>query len=878
MRTPVIFFLSLLILDILSAQDGGQNPRYLDPGLPLEHRVEDLVSRMTLAEKVSQMVYEAAAIPRLQIPAYNWWNECLHGVARAGTATVFPQAIGLAATWNTDLMLKIADVISTEARAKHHDAVRRGERDIYQGLTFWSPNINIFRDPRWGRGQETYGEDPYLTAQMGAAFVRGLQGDDPRYFKAIATPKHYAVHSGPEPQRHEFNAVISNRDLYDTYLPAFEACVREAGAFSVMCAYNRLLGEACCSSPRLLQHILREEWGFAGYVVSDCGAIWDIYKYHNIADNAPQAAAMAVSAGTDLNCGGVYEQSLVEAVEQGLITEAEIDKSVKRLFTARFRLGMFDSPELVKYTGIPIEENDSDEHQALAVRAARESIVLLKNENNLLPLRKGLKRIAVIGPNADSYQMLLGNYHGTPSKYITPLRGIKNKVQDQTEVIFEQGCDLIREETIINNLSSEVLSTDGKPGLRAEYYRNISFEGQPFFTRIDPLNHENWIYGTRTPNLRKESKYAIRWEGSIQAPVSGDYNFIVTGDDGYRLYIDNKLIIEDWAEHPHATMQINQVHFEAGNSYNIRIEYFQNSGRPQLSVQWELLHVDHFQAAVRQAKNTDVVIFIGGISGQLEGEEMEVDFEGFLGGDRTHLRLPKVQRELLKAIHATGTPVVLVLCSGSALSVNWERENIPAIIQLWYPGQAGGTALADVLFGDYNPAGRLPVTYYQSVNQLPPFEDYEMKGRTYRYFRGEPLFPFGFGLSYTKFGYSMLTIPDKAIAGEAIKLSVKVQNTGGIAGDEVVQLYITDLQASVPTPQITLQGFKRIHLEPGESQIVEFTLMPKQLSVIDNESRRVVEPGVFRISVGGALPGSEIASTGCISKEILITGYSYYIR
>ena len=867
----------LLFYHSLYAQGIENRLKYLNPNLTVEKRVNDLVSRMTLKEKVSQMVNNAKAIPRLHIPAYNWWNECLHGVARAGIATVFPQAIGLAATWNTDLMFHIADVISTEARAKHHYFTRKNDRGIFKGLTFWSPNINIFRDPRWGRGQETYGEDPYLTARMGVTFVKGLQGNDPKYFKVISTPKHYAVHSGPEPERHAFNAVIDIRDLYDTYLPSFEACIREAGAYSVMCAYNRFLGEACCGSSLLLKQILRDDWGFEGYVVSDCGAISDILNNHKLVNTAPEAAAIAVKSGTDLNCGRVYDSALIEAVEQELITEEEINEAVKRLFTARFKLGMFDPPEMVKYTQIPIEKNDSEAHRQLSVRAAQESIVLLKNVDDILPLKKNLKRIAVIGPTADSYDMLLGNYNGTPSKYVTPLKGIKNKVSNNIEVIYEPGCNLIEEGAIINNLSSEILIIDGKPGLKAEYFKNRDLKGEPFFTRIDPLKSINWIWGARIPGINRESEFSIRWSGTLIAPATGEFNFRVKGDDGYRLYIDDKIIIEDWTDHEVST-QSNHIHLEKGKPYKIKVEYFRSSGWPQLLVQWELLNIDHFKKAIDLVKSSDVAIFVGGITAQLEGEEMRVDYDGFRDGDRTDLNLPKVQGDLLKVIHSTSTPVVLVLNSGSPLAINWEKENIPAIILIWYPGQEGGTALADVLFGDYNPAGRLPVTFYKSVNQLPPFEDYNMNGRTYRYFEKEPLFSFGYGLSYTKFEYENLTVPNEAQAGDSIKISVEVQNIGKAAGDEVVQLYIKDLVTSIPAPIRSLQGFKRIHLEPGEKRVVEFQLQPKQLAVINEDIQYVIEPGTFEIAVGGLLPGTESPTTEFLIKEMKIVGNPFFIK
>jgi beta-glucosidase len=691
-------------------------PAYQNPALSIPERVEDLVSQMTLAEKISQMVYDAPAIERLGIPKYNWWNECLHGVGRAGIATVFPQAIGLAATWNTDLMSQVAVAISDEARAKHHEAVRQGIREIYTGLTFWSPNINIFRDPRWGRGQETYGEDPYLTARMGVTFVQGLQGDDPHYLKLVATPKHYAVHSGPEHDRHHFDAQVSQRDLYDTYLPAFEACVREGKAVSVMGAYNRVNGEPACASPTLLEKILRGEWRFDGYVVSDCWAISDIYRHHQVVGTAPEAAALAVQAGCDLNCGGTYP-ALVESVAQGLISEETIDHAVKRLFTARFRLGMFDPPEQVPYTQIPYEVNDSPQHRFLALRAAQESIILLKNENDFLPLSKDLKTIAVIGPNADDPEVLLGNYNGTPSSSVTPLAGIRAKVSSGTEVLYAQGCHIINE-----------------------------------------------------------------------------------GTEGY-------------AE------------------------------------------------AVALAERAEVVIFVAGISQLIEGEEDQV--EGVGGGlrskgDRIDLDLPAVQEELLKAVHATGTPVVLVLINGSALAVNWAEAHLRAIVEAWYPGQAGGTAIVDVLFGDYNPAGRLPVTFYKSVTDLPDFNDYRMAGRTYRYFRGQPLYPFGHGLSYTTFAYSDLRLSAGAIQpDQSLGLSVLVQNTGPRAGDEVVQVYVNYINKSTEIPIRQLQGFKRIHLAPGETKTVPFTLTPDQFALVNEQGQRVVEPGTYQLAVGGRQPTAE---------------------
>lgn len=713
-------------------------PVYLDPDRPLDERVDDLVSRLTLEEKVSQMIYASSAIPRLGIPEYNWWNECLHGVAAAGIATVFPQSIGMAASFNDKLLYRVACAISDEARAKHHEFVRHLDRSIFKGLTFWSPNINIFRDPRWGRGQETYGEDPYLTGRMGVAFVKGLQGDHPKYLKVVATPKHYAVHSGPEPMRHSFDAQVSLKDLRETYLPAFKECVKEGKAESIMGAYNRTNGEPCCASPTLLQKILREEWGFEGYVVSDCGAIDDIHKHHKVTSTPEESAALAVNSGCDLNCGRTFE-SLVNAVKQGLISEETIDRAVKRLFRARFRLGMFDPPEKVPYAQIPYEVNDCEEHRELALEMARESMVLLKNEGGLLPLKKDLNAIAVIGPNADELKVLLGNYNGMPSRYVTALEGIRRKVSAGTRVYYAQGCDL--------------------------------------------TNAEDTSWG------------------------------------------------------PRAT---------AG-----------------------------FAEALAAAERAEVVIMCLGLSPDLEGEEGNTP-KSKAGGDRTGLDLPGMQEELLKAVVAVGKPVVLVLFSGSPLAVNWAHENVPAILQAWYPGEEGGTAIADVLFGDYCPGGRLPVTFVKSLEQLPPFTDYSMKGRTYRYMEDEPLYPFGYGLSYTAFEYSNLRLDaDKVPAGQSVTVSVDVTNTGKMAGDEVVQLYLKDLEASVSVPFHELKGFARIRLQPGESKTVSFVITPRQMALIDNDGKCILEPGRFRVTVGGRQPdrrSEELAGTAVLTAEFEVTG------
>jgi len=830
------------------------NPVYQDATLPIGERVAALISQMTLEEKVSQMVFDAPAIERLDIPKYNWWNECLHGVGRAGVATVFPQAIGLAATWNPDLMHQIATVISDEARAKHHEAARRGIREIYTGLTFWSPNINIFRAPRWGRGQETYGEDPYLTAQMGVVFVKGLQGDDPRYLKLVATPKHFAVHSGPESERHHFDAQTDEWDMWETYLPAFEACVKEGKVASVMGAYNRTNGEPCCASPKLLEKILRQEWGFDGYVVSDCGAILDIYAHHKVVDTPEEAAALAVKNGCELNCGGVYP-ALLEAVEQGLISEDIIDRAVKRLFTARFRLGMFDPPEQVPYTQIPYEVVDSPEHRELALRAARESIVLLKNEDNLLPLRRDLESIAVIGPNADNLQVLLGNYSGTPAKAVTPLEGIRKKLSPSAKLYYARGCGLADGvpplEVVPCTCLRPVDADSDESGLTADYYDNPNLEGEPVLHQVDRVIDFIWKDTTPLTGQWGDS-FAVRWTGFLVPPESGVYRLGVNGFSAYSLYLDGELIVDYQGFH-HPVLKIEEVELEAGRFYGLRLACVSQGLDPQVQLLWSLPNINYEARALEAAEKADVVVAVMGLSPVLEGEEMPVDVEGFVGGDRTDIKLPRPQEELLKRVHALGKPVVLVLLNGSALAVNWATKHIPAIVEAWYPGQAGGDALADILFGDCNPGGRLPVTFYQSVDDLPPFEDYDMEGRTYRYFRGEPLFPFGHGLSYTTFEFDNLHVdPPQVQAGGQVAISTDVTNTGDRTGDEVVQLYVRHPDATVPRPIKELKGFKRITLEPGERKIVTFLVHTHQLGYYDEAMCYAVHPGKVGVMVGSS--------------------------
>jgi beta-glucosidase len=851
-------------------------PPYKNPALPFAARVDDLVSRMTLEEKVSQMMNAAPAIPRLGIPQYDWWNEALHGVAFSGVATVFPQAIGLGATFDQPLVNRVASVISEEARAKYNDAQLHGNRARFHGLTFWSPNINIFRDPRWGRGQETYGEDPYLTGRLGVAFVKGLQGDDPRYLKVVATPKHYAVHSGPEPERHRFDADIDERDLRETYLPAFRAAIMEGNATSIMCAYNRTNGEPCCGNTHLLVDVLRGEWGFNGYVVSDCGAIDDIYQRHHFVKTAEEASALAVKRGTDIECGDSY-RALVAAVKQGQVSEAEIDTAVKRLFTARFRLGMFDPPEMVPYASIPFSANDSGEHRKLALETARESMVLLKNDNHTLPLSRNLKSIAVIGPNADEVSVMLGNYNGQPSRATTPLAGIRQHVSPQTTVLHALGTPLT-ELSAVPVPGTMLRGPNGEHGLKAEFFANKNLEGPPVLTRIDNEVNFDWGAGSPAPGIPVD-EFSARWTGKLVPAVSGKYQFGAIADDGVRIYLDGKLIAADWSDHAPTTVT-GEVNLEAGKTYDLKMEYYEDQVGAVAKLAWqppaassEAPEVE----ALKVARQADAVVMVMGLSSRLEGEEMKVTEPGFLGGDRTDIGLPLRQQKLLEGIAATGKPVVLVLLNGSALAVNWANEHVPAIVEAWYPGEEGGTAIADVLFGDYNPAGRLPVTFYKSVADLPPFTDYHMQGRTYRYFKGEPLYPFGFGLSYTTFKYDNLKLSTtKVAAGEGLHVTADVENSGARAGDEVVQLYVSHAGASVPVPIRSLAGINRVSLKVGEKRTVSFTLAPDQLSVIDDRGRRIVEPGQFQVTVGGKQPGfkgyADAATTGVVSARFAVTG------
>lgn len=788
---------------------------------------------MTLEEKVSQMQDNAAAIPRLSIPAYNWWNEALHGVARAGLATVFPQAIGLAATWDTNLQHRIADIISTEARAKYNNAIGHGDHSRYHGLTFWSPNINIFRDPRWGRGQETYGEDPYLTSEMALAFIKGMQGDDPHYFKTIATSKHFAVHSGPEETRHQANVHVSREDLQNTYLYAFRKTLTDDGAYSVMCAYNSVDGEPACANTMLLKNHLRDAWKFRGYVVSDCGAVGDIYKGHHFADSMAEASAKAVKAGTDLDCGTEYK-TLVEAVHKGYIQESEIDQAVERLFTARFRLGMFDPADQVPFSNIGMDQVASAEHIAVALKASEESIVLLKNENGTLPLEKVPGKIAVIGPAADDPDTLLGNYNGTPSHIVTPLEGIQKKFGGTAHIAWAQGS--VYAQSSMALIPESALSPPGtsgsQHGILAEYFDNDTLQGQPALSRVEPRGYFLWaMHDPAVMRVLPNPTFSVRWTTSLRAPVTGDYELGIArpecdscpGSNSVKLFLDNRQVIDEnhRSYAGHQTFR-TKAHLEAGKTYAIKVEYTQQEGGSGVELVWSPPADHMLDQAVTLAKQSDLTILCVGLNSRLEGEESPIDIPGFSHGDRTDIRLPEQQRMLVQQVLGSGKPVIVVLINGSALAVPTIKDRAKAILEAWYGGQEAGTAIANTLSGDNNPAGRLPVTFYQSVDQLPPFTDYSMKGRTYRYFKGTPLFPFGYGLSYSKFSYSE-TVQKDAENGKQ-QISATVTNTSQRAGDEVAQLYLADQSGD-----LQLIGFERIHLQPSEKQTVSFEVDKAEL-------------------------------------------------
>jgi len=863
---------AILALLLIASAAAAQQPApstlpFMNPNLPGDQRADDLIHRLTLEEKVSQMRDRAAAIPRLGIPNYDWWNEGLHGVAVSGYATNFPQVIGMAATWDTALVHRMGETISTEARAKYHQAMRDNDHEMFFGLTFWAPNINIFRDPRWGRGQETYGEDPFLTARMGVAFVTAMQGTDPHYFKLVSTPKHYAVHSGPESTRHRANVDVSPHDLEDTYLPAFRAAVTEAHAQSVMCAYNSIDGAPACANKMLLEDHLRKAWHFDGYVVSDCAAVADVNTGHHFAPDMAHAAALSVKAGTDIECGFAQGQAypaLVDAVHQNLITEAELDTSLHRLFLARIRLGMFDPAGSYPYSRIPFSEVNSAPHRALALQAARESMVLLKNDNQTLPLNPSIKHIAVIGPTAELIQSLQGNYNGTPPQPVYPITGIEKRFAQAT-ITYAQGSSLA--EGLGMPIAHTALHPKSGPGngLTGEYFTSKDLSGTPILTRTDRVINFNWDKVIPIPGLTRND-YSVRWSGTFTPPAPGDYRlgarvnscYACENFETFRLFVDDKLLTDSSGKTGERGAEITSpIHFDDAKPHAIRLEYLHGSGAAGIDLTWQPPAAVLRDEAVKIASAADTILLFAGLSPSLEGEEMPVKLEGFAGGDRTAITLPAVQEELLKALTATGKPVVVILENGSALAVNYAQQHAAAILEAWYPGEEGGTAIAETLAGDNNPGGRLPLTFYASLDQLPAFDDYSMKARTYRYFQGQPLYPFGFGLSYSSFAYSNIKAPTSTSAGTPIQVEADVKNTGAKAGDEVVELYLTQPKSpSNPstTPIRVLAAFTRVHLDPNQTTHVGLTLDPRTIAQVDAEGNRTILPGTYTLSIAGSQP------------------------
>ena len=849
------------------AQEVAKLP-YLNPSLSPEQRAADLVHRMTLEEKASQLVNNARAIPSLGVPAYDWWSEALHGVAVNGT-TEFPEPIGLAASFDAPGIHEMATAISIEARVKHDQDVRAGHSNIMEGLDFWAPNVNIFRDPRWGRGQETYGEDPFLTGRMAVAFVTGMQGDDPRYYRVISTPKHYAVHSGPEPTRHFADVDVSKHDEEDTYLPAFRAAVVEGRAGSVMCSYNAINGQPGCANEFLLQHTLRGAWNFQGYVVSDCDAVRDIFTGHRYRPTQAQTSAISLERGMDNECaenfsgssGAGEYQPFLDAVQQGYLPESAIDTALVRLFTARIRLGMFDPPSMVPYSNIDESQLDSAAHRDMARHLADESMVLLKNDG-VLPL-KPVKHIAIVGPLADQTNVLLGNYNGIPTHTVSVLEGMKAEFPN-AKITYVPGTQFLSSRG--DPVPASALTTpDGKPGLQAKYGTGGSFNvpPTPLASRVESTLNLN------ADNLPEEAKgkssITVEWTGFLTAPETGDYLVGASANGFARIAVGDKQVAQ-----VRNGANLGRVHLEKGVPVKLDVLYLERSeNAPAAQLIWAPVSDAPDPAAIAAAKQADVIIAVVGITSRLEGEEMQIEEPGFLGGDRTSLDMPAAEEELVQAVAATGKPLVVVLLNGSALGVNWEKAHANAILEAWYPGEEGGAAVAETLSGKNNPGGRLPVTFYKDVHQLPNFEDYSMRGRTYRYFAGEPLWPFGYGLSYTTFAYSGLTLPSAPInAGDPLDASVTVTNTGKVPGDEVVQLYLRF--PDVPgAPIRALRGFQRVHLEPGASQKVAFHLESRDLSMVTNAGDIIVAPGKYTVSVGGGQPGTGAPS---VSGDIEVNG------
>ena len=837
MKKGLLLSLSLAATLSLSAQ----KLPFQDTSLSWEQRVDDLMQRLTLKEKVSLMQDVSPAIDRLGVPQFQWWNEALHGVGRNGKATVFPITTAMAASWNDQLLEQVFSAVSDEARVKNQQAKRSGDIKRYQCLSFWTPNINIFRDPRWGRGQETYGEDPYLTAQMGMAVVRGLQGpDSAKYRKLLACAKHFAVHSGPEWNRHTFNVEdLPERDLWETYLPAFKALVQEAGVEEIMCAYQRVDGEPCCAQSRYEQQILRQEWGFKGLITSDCWAINDFLpRYHNIVETPQQAVAAAVRAGTDLECGSLY-RNLDQAVENGWIDEASVDVSLRRLLMGRMKLGDFDPDDMVPWTKIPESVVASKEHKDLALQMARQGIVLLKNEGGILPLRQ--KNIVVMGPNANDSVMQWGNYNGFPTTTVTALQGLRNLLGKNVKYVA--GCGLTRSE-VTESFYNNLLTPDGRRGLRGTYWNNEQMEGQPVATAVyaEPIKLSNGGATVFAPGVELEH-FSARYEGSFRANSDEQLQLFISGDDKMRIIVNGDTLVNVWQSRKRSQEAHRDLSIKAGEEYRVVIEYVQEDNMADL--QFDLLKrfSPTREQILSQIGKTQTVVFVGGLSPRVEGEQMRVEEPGFKGGDRTSIELPQVQRDMLRMLHEAGKQVIFVNCSGGAVALTPEAEVCDAIIQAWYGGELGGQALAEVITGRVNPSGKLPVTFYKDDSQLPDFLDYRMRGRTYRYFQGQPLYPFGYGLSYTSFNISA---PQYAEG----KISLTLKNTGRREGTETVQVYMRRV-ADAEGPLKTLRAYQRVTLRPGESRQVQIDFPRERFENWDAQTNTMrVVPGEYELMVG----------------------------
>jgi len=838
---------------------------YLNQTLSPDVRARDLVSRMTLEEKASELVNQSRAIPRLKVPAYDWWSESLHGVAVNGT-TEYPEPIGLAATFDVPAIHTMATDIGIEGRVVHAQALHDGGSSIFHGLDFWAPNVNIFRDPRWGRGQETYGEDPFLTGRMGVAFVTGMQGDDPTYYRVISTPKHFDVHSGPEPTRHFADVDVSRHDQLDTYEPAFRAAVVEGKAGSVMCAYNAINGQPACANQYLLQDLLRGSWGFQGYVVSDCGAVRDIFSGHHYRPSQPQSSAISLERGMDNECVDFTSlvkddhdyKPYIEAVQQGYLSQGAMDTALVRLFTARIKLGMFDSSDNNPYAKIDEKELNSPEHRALARKLAEESMVLLKNDGTL-PIKPATRNILVVGSLADQTAVLLGNYNGTPTHTVSVLEGLKAKFPDAT-ITYIPGTQFLSDdgEPVPNNL---LTTTEGKPGLEAVYadWGGIDFgpgvKPKPITSRIEQnidLSKQN-----APAAIAGKKSVGVQWTGNLIAPTTGDYLIGLQADGFARVSVEGKMVALQYGSQGVET-HLGRVHLVKGQKAALEVQYRSADDRkPSARLIWSVVNDAPSPEAVAAARKADLVVAAVGITSHLEGEEMPVSQPGFLGGDRTSIDLPQPEEDLVEAVAAAGKPLVVVLMNGSALGVNWIDKHANAILEAWYPGEEGGAAVANTLSGKNNPAGRLPVTFYKDVSQLPHFEDYSMQNRTYRYFTGKPLYPFGYGLSYTSFSYGALIVPEKSVnAGDPVSATVTVTNTGKVAGDEVAQLYL-QFPSVAGAPRVALRGFQRVHLEPGQSQQLHFELKNRDLSMVTEDGHTIIAGGDYAISIGGGQPDTK---------------------